>query len=180
VLLAPRVVVVVVDLLERRRPEDLEHLVHHDVAARVGVAAGELHRGDVLLAALESIVQQLGRRVHRPVAEVAGGGLVAEAARAEVDADPDAVRPRRGTGRRSGCRRRPCRAASPPGRAVALEADRRLADLVEHRMVGALLVRDADAERDPRRDLVHEARHVLAMSLVVEVVSTALLPQPMS
>jgi hypothetical protein len=46
----------------------------------------------------------------------------------------------------------------------ALEADRRLADLVEHRMVGALLVRDADAERDPREDLVHEARHVVATS----------------
>jgi hypothetical protein len=44
--LPPREVVVVVHLVHRLDAEDLEHLVHHDVAACVGVLGGELHRGD--------------------------------------------------------------------------------------------------------------------------------------
>src|SRR5436309_3555495 len=55
------------------------------------IAARELHRLDVLLAAPRVDGQQLGRRVHRAVAEVVRGRLVAEAAGAEMDADPDAV-----------------------------------------------------------------------------------------
>ena len=100
-LLPPREVVVVVHLVHRLGAQDLEHLGDDDVATGVGVLAGELHRGDVRLAELGVDLEQDRRRVHlalvRPAAErealrereEARRGLVAEPARAEVDADPD-------------------------------------------------------------------------------------------
>ena len=102
VLLPPREVVVVVHLVRRLGAEDLEHLVDDDVAAGVGVVACELHRRDVRLAELRADLEQHRRRVHLALArprverqalgerEEARRGLVAEATRAEVDADPDA------------------------------------------------------------------------------------------
>ena len=102
-VLAPGVVVVVVDLDVGLGAEDGEHLGDDDLAARVRVAPGELHRGGVALAEPGGGVED-DRRAHHPALvraaverqalrerEEAGRRLVAEAARAEVHADPDAV-----------------------------------------------------------------------------------------
>ena len=100
-LLPPREVVVVVHLVDRLGAEDLEHLRDHDVAAGVRVVACQLHRRPRRLAELGVDLEEHGRRVHlalvRPAVErqslgqreEARGRLVAEAARAEVDADPE-------------------------------------------------------------------------------------------
>ena len=167
-LLPPREVVVVVHLVRRCGAEDLEHLVADDVAAGVGVLARELHRRDVRLAELGTDLEQDRRRVHlalvRPAVErqalrereKAGRRLVAEAARAEVNADPDAVVLVRhqvdvvvARADRAELRLRDLREL-PLGREVGA------ADPVEHRVVRALLRRDAHAERDPARDLAHQ------------------------
>ena len=81
---------------------------------------------------------------------------MAEAARAEVDADPDpallvlhqvdvvVARADRAELRLGQLRE------------LALRREVRVADLVEHRVVDALLRRDTHAERDPPRDLAHD------------------------
>jgi len=81
----------VVHLIARLGAEDLEHLLHDDVAPGVGVLPGELHRRHVFLPAPIVQRQQLGRAVHRAVAEVAARRLVAEPATPEVDSDPHPV-----------------------------------------------------------------------------------------
>src|SRR5581483_11614001 len=113
VLLPPREVVVVVHLVHRLGAEDLEHLVDHDVATGVRVLAGQLHRRDVGVAELAAGLEEDRRRVHLAVVclrvegetlrerEEARGGLVTEAARAEVHADPDGL-PRPPSRSRSG------------------------------------------------------------------------------
>ena len=81
---------------------------------------------------------------------------MAEAARAEVDADPDAavlvlhqvdVVVARADGAELRLRQL---------RELALRREVGVADPVEHRVVGALLRRHAHAERDPARDLAHD------------------------
>jgi hypothetical protein len=56
--------VVVVDVVRRLCADDFEHLCDDDVAARVRVLAGELHRRDVRLAELGADLEQHGRRIH--------------------------------------------------------------------------------------------------------------------
>src|SRR4051812_39144036 len=63
-LLAPGEVVVVVDGVDVAGAEDLQHALDDDVAPRVGVLAGELHRLDVRLAQRGVLVEQHRRRVH--------------------------------------------------------------------------------------------------------------------
>src|SRR5215207_2416352 len=111
VLFAPSEVVVVVHLVYGAGAEDREHLVHHHVAASVCVAAGELHRLDVVLTDLRVDLEQHGRRVHLTLAhlhpaalallvverqplrdgEEPGRGLVTESARPEMDPHPHRV-----------------------------------------------------------------------------------------
>ena len=176
VLLPPGEVVVVVHLVHGLGAEDLEHLPNDDVAARVGVRAGQLHRSDVGLGQLGAQLEEDGRRVHAAFArppfegeplregEEARGRLVPEAARAEVDADPDAallvlhqvdvvV---------AGSYRAELRLGEPGE--LPLRGELRVADALQHRMVGALPGGDAHAEGDPPRDLRHQpldaAEHV--------------------
>ena len=167
VLLPPREVVVVVHLVHRLGAEDLEHLRDHDVAAGVRVLAGELHRGDVGVAELAADLEEHRRRVHLALVraaverealrerEEARGGLVAEAARAEVHAHPDpAVLVLHHV---HVVVARADRAELRPGelRELPLRREVGVADPVEDRMVGPLGRRHAHAERDPAGDLAH-------------------------
>src|SRR5207247_3196550 len=43
----PGIIVVIVDILDRARAEDAQHLRHHEVAPGVGVAPGQRHRREV-------------------------------------------------------------------------------------------------------------------------------------
>src|SRR5207244_5989720 len=73
--------------------DDHAHALDHPFAAGIGVAPGELHRRDVAPSDLAILVDHSGRHVHAVLAagglEVAGRAGVAEAAAAEVHADPD-------------------------------------------------------------------------------------------
>ena len=176
VLLPPREVVVVVHLVDRLGAEDLEHLGDHDVAAGVGVLARQLHRGDVGVAQLGADLEEHRRRVHlalgAPLVEAlalgerqeARGRLVPEAARAEVDADPDPallvlheVDVVVARADRAELRLRELHE-------LALRVEVGLEDLLQHGMVGPLLGRHPHAERDPADDLPHDrldaAEHV--------------------
>src|SRR5439155_25628155 len=68
------------------------HALDHPLAARIGILAGERHRRDVAHAELALLVQDGRRDVDAVLAagllDVVGRALVAEAARAEVSADP--------------------------------------------------------------------------------------------
>src|SRR5690606_35038303 len=100
VLFLPGEVVVVVHLEVGLRAQDAEHLVHDDVPPGVGVGAGQLHGLVVRATQLAVHAQQHRRHVHglarvpgveRPAGgqvQKAGGGLVAEAAGAEVNGHP--------------------------------------------------------------------------------------------
>ena len=168
-LLSPREVVVVVHLADCVGPEDLEHLRDDDVAPRVGVLARELHRRDVGLAELGAGLEEHRWSVHLTVdgaavegetlreREEAGGGLVAEATRAEVHADPDravfvlhhvhvVVARADGTELRVRGLRQP-----------ALWRELGVLDPVDHRVIRPLRRGHAHAERDPPGDLAHDA-----------------------
>ena len=84
---------VVVDAVRLGAADDLADALAHPLAAGIGVAAGELHRRDVALADLARLVDHRRRNVHAVLAagglQVAGRARMAEAARAEMDADPD-------------------------------------------------------------------------------------------
>jgi len=95
VLFEPGEVVVVVDLLLDGGAEQPGYASADPVAAGVGVGSTELHGGDVLCAEVARNVEVDGvdhhavggaRRLEEP-----GGDAVAEATRAEVDANPDAI-----------------------------------------------------------------------------------------
>src|SRR3954452_2818522 len=171
-VLGPGEVVMVVDRLDLPCPEDVEHPLDDDVAARIGVLARKLHRLDVGLAELGVLMQQHRRRVHlaRRRAALEGKplrerkepvrGLVAEAARAEVDAHPE---PAVLVGQEVDVVVAAADGAELVGREVvelALRGEGGGADLVEHGVVGALAFVAPDAERDAARDLVHDARDV--------------------
>ncbi len=80
----PREVVVVMHLIENLGAEEAGDLLNYPVAARIGVAPCELHRGDVLLAKLRILAQQ--HRIDVDAVPSTGrldevrGQLVAEAA----------------------------------------------------------------------------------------------------
>src|SRR3954467_12208277 len=169
VRLAPGVVVVIVHLVGRRRAEDLEHLRDDRIAPRIGIFAGQGHRLDVGLPELAVDAEEDRRAVHLALRRVlpealafrerqeAARRLVAEAARAEVDADPDVsvvaveevdvVVPR----------------ADGPELArrelvePALGRERRCLDRFEHVGLHGHRVLEADAEADLVHDGVHEA-----------------------
>jgi hypothetical protein len=166
--------VVVVDLEVGLRAEDMEHLGDHDVAPRVRVAAGEPHRLRVRLAVRRVRGEYDRRRHHRALVcaaverqplrecEEARRGLVAEAARAEVHADPDpvvllvaeqvdVVIP--------GADRAELLPGEAGERALRLEPG--VPDLLDHRVVARAPVVAPDAERDPPEDLVHDPRQVV-------------------
>ena len=163
---------VVVDLVRRARAEDLEHLRDDDVAARVGVLAGEVHRRDVVLAERRVGVQQHRRRVHlavrAAVGEAAAGGereearrgLVAEPARAEVHADPDEAVVAREQVDVVVARADRAELVARHLHESALRAEVGLEDRVEHRVVDRLGVVASHAEGDAREDVVHDARQV--------------------
>jgi len=163
--------VVVVDLLERLGAEDAAHLGADDVAARIGVAAGELHRLGVAGAELGVRAQQHRRRVHLPLrstalerealseSEEAGRGFVAEPARAEVDADPDTVLL---VGEQVDVVVAGADRPELLGGQVAqlpLRRERRVADLVDDRVVAGAPVVAADAEADAR-EVAGDARRM--------------------
>src|SRR2546423_11839406 len=87
--------------MARLRAQDVEHLADHDVATGVRVLTRELHRGDVRITQLRADLEQHRRRVHLArdctlaeglalgKREEAGGRLVTETTRAEVDTGPD-------------------------------------------------------------------------------------------
>jgi len=88
---------VVVHLFLNLRPEDFLHDVTPDIlATRVGVTARQIHSGEVSLTQVAIAAHNGWGDVHAILAsrflQEVGGGLVAETARSEVDADPDAVR----------------------------------------------------------------------------------------
>ena len=68
-------------------------LLHHPFAARIGIFAGERHGGEVARADLAVLAHHRRRDVDAVLAagglDVVRRALVAEAARAEVHADPD-------------------------------------------------------------------------------------------
>src|SRR5208337_5664314 len=70
--LAPGIVVVVVHGVGDRAADDGAHALNHPLAAGIGVAAGELHGGDVAAAELAVLVDHGRRHVH---AVLAAGGL---------------------------------------------------------------------------------------------------------
>ena len=119
-------------------------------SAELGVDL-EQHRRRVHLALVRLAVEREALRER----EEARGGLVAEAARAEVHADPHAVVLVRhhvdvvvARADRAELRLRELRQ-------LPLRRELRVADAVEHRVVGALGRRHAHAERDAARDLAH-------------------------
>src|ERR1700733_6953488 len=93
--LAPRIVMVIVHRVGHGPADDRAHALDPPFAARMRIAAGELHRRDVAAANLGIFVDHGGRHVHAVLAagrlEVARGAGVAEAAAAEMYADPDKV-----------------------------------------------------------------------------------------
>ena len=108
---------------------------------------------------------------------------MAEAARAEVDADPDPAvlvlhQVHVVVARADGAELR-----LGELRELALRREVGVADLVEHRVVDALLRGHAHAERDPPRDLAHDdldAAERVEVARASARSATALLPQPMS
>src|SRR6185503_19626927 len=100
VLFPPGEVVVVVDAQLVARAEDAQHAVDDPVTAGIGILAGDVHRCEIAVGERRAELNRGGRRVHAVIdalapllparqREKSGRGLVAEAARAEVDADPE-------------------------------------------------------------------------------------------
>ena len=165
--------------------DDLAHALDHPLAARIGIAAGELHRRDVAAAELAVLVDHRGRHVHAVLAagglEVAGRAGVAEAAAAEMHADPDEAL------------LVPHQVDIVVARADRAElGDRLLAiglhvglaprvGVVEQLVLGALVVGAADAERDRLRHVADDRADAVLDGAENGVSSrTAMLPQPMS
>src|SRR4051794_22512289 len=169
VRLAPGVVVVIVHLVGRRRAEDLEHLRDDRIAPRIGIFAGQGHRLDVGLPELAVDAEEDRRAVHLALRRVlpealafrerqeAARRLVAEAARAEVDADPDvsivAVEEVDVVVPRADGPELFRRELVEP----ALGRERRCLDRVQHAGLHGHGVLEADAEADLVHDGVHEA-----------------------
>src|SRR5262249_1113117 len=96
----PGEVVMVVDRADDRRAENLPHALDDQLAAGVGVLAGDRHRLEVILSARPCEREQQRRRFHfafgasaLPAAALrdpheAGRRAMTEAARSEVDANP--------------------------------------------------------------------------------------------
>src|SRR5688500_19636040 len=99
----PGEVVMVVHALQLARADQREHLADHPLAPGIGVLAGQLHGGDVVLPDGLMEAEDRGHRVHAafrdlrvelaPAGECkeARRGAMAEAARSEVDADPQEI-----------------------------------------------------------------------------------------
>jgi hypothetical protein len=60
VTLAPGIVVVIVHPIGLGPADDLAHALAHPFAARIGIASGQLHRGDVALPELARLVDDGG------------------------------------------------------------------------------------------------------------------------
>ena len=169
--LSPREVVVVVDAIGFLRAEDVEHGRADRFTSRVRKIARDRHGCDVILARWRRQRQQRRRRVHvRALARVhveraarrdvqkPGGGLVAEAARAEVDPHPQVaglvleyvdvmIAPSNGP-------ELPPREVQEP----ALAGDRRMRDRVEHGVIAdRFVVVPSHAEGDATLDFVRDA-----------------------
>src|SRR5712671_5027028 len=90
---APGVVVVVVDGVGDGAANDSANALDHPLAPGIGVRAGKSHSGDVLSAELAGLVEERRLDVDAILAsseaDELGRGLVAEATRAEMHADPD-------------------------------------------------------------------------------------------
>ena len=171
VLLEPREVVVVVDLVVGLGAEDPQDPVDDPVAPRVGIVAGEPHRLEIPLAELGLEREQGRRGVHLLARgrgselpslrerEKAARRLVPEPTRPEVHSDPEAVVL---VGEQVHVVVAGTDGTELLGGQVvklALGSERRLSNRVEHRMVGnRLLVRAAHPEADPLDDLVHDPR----------------------
>src|ERR1700721_2329718 len=95
--LAPRIVMVIVHRVGHGAADDRAYALDHPFAARMRIAAGELHRRDVAAGHLGLFVDSGGRPVHSALAagrlEVARGAGVAEATAAKMHTDPDEVVP---------------------------------------------------------------------------------------
>ena len=159
VVLLPREVVMVVDLVELARAEDPDHAVADPVATCVRVTTGEGHRGDVLRAEGRIRVQDKRSDVHAvscaAFLERPRGDAVAEPAASEMGADPDAVLL---VGEDVDVVVARADGAELGGRLVAqLQVlDRRPGRVVEQLVVDALRVLAADAEADRGHDVVHD------------------------
>ena len=160
---------VVVHVVHGLGAEDVEHLRHDDVAAGVGVVAGQAHRRDVGLSELGVDLEQHRRRVHLALVrtgveretlrerEEARGGLVTEATRAEVHADPDPAVLVLHHVHVMVARAHRAELVLGQLRQLPLRLELRVADVVEHLVLRALGRRHAHAERDAGRDLAHDA-----------------------
>ncbi len=160
VALAPSVVVVVVHGVEHLAADDRTHALDHPLAARVGVLARERQGGEILAAEIAVLVQD-GRHDVDAVGAAGelderGRGLVAEAARAEMHADPDQpvlvgeqidIVVARADGAELVARH-----LLEPARDLALLPQR----IVEHRVLDLFRIGAADAEADAAGDLRHQ------------------------
>ncbi len=92
VALAPCIVVVVVHGVEHLASDDRAHALHHPLAPSIGIETGERHAGEILPSEIAVLVQYGGRHVDAVGSagrlDEGGRSLMAEPARAEVNADP--------------------------------------------------------------------------------------------
>src|SRR5262249_32957531 len=90
---APRIVVMVVHDIGNIAAGGVPHTLHNPFPPGVGIATGELHRGDVTAPELAILVDDGGWNVDAVLAsgclEIAGRAGVPEPPGAEVHADPD-------------------------------------------------------------------------------------------
>src|SRR5438105_6114931 len=96
---------VIMHRLDRRSAEDLEHALADPVPARISVAPGDRHDGEIVVGQRRPDLQERGWGIHRfarafamsiPTAsrsevQEAVRGVMAESAAAEMDADPQAI-----------------------------------------------------------------------------------------
>src|SRR5262245_19481550 len=91
--LAPGVVVMVMHAVGDCAADDFAHPLDYPLAPRIGIAACKLHCGDVAPPDLAVLVDHRRRDIHAVLSagrlEIARRAGVAEAARAEMHADPD-------------------------------------------------------------------------------------------
>jgi hypothetical protein len=163
----------IVDAERVARAKDPQHAIHDPVASRIRVLAGDVHRRQVVVRQRSAELNRRGRGVHAVVnvvapfpaarqREEAGRGFVPEAARAEVNADPESAV---GTifeqvdivvAAAHGSKLRSCEIEQRP-----LVRHRTVRDRVEHRSLpDRLVVLPTDAEGDRVPDLVHDVADV--------------------